>query len=91
LSRRISRRIHYDHQPQCDQETETVKYIFHCEPDDFILAGRAIKSAINHEHWNGKVCGIGFEDGSLFLVTQNKGSVTVRKSDQHTPMEPNDG
>jgi len=53
-----------------------MKYIFHCEPDDFILAGRAIKSVLEECHGS---CGVGFDDGSYFWVKQNKNSVSVWK------------
>lgn len=59
-----------------------MRYIFHCEPDDFILAGRAIQSALNTDDWTGKICGIAFADGSDFTVVRNTKSISVWKCRQ---------
>lgn len=52
------------------------RFIFHCEPDDFILAGRSIKFLLRDGYDD---CVYAFEDGSHFWVKRNEKSITVRR------------
>ena len=47
------------------------------EPDDWILAMRAAKSVQDQQRAGGLIV---FEDGSAFLVRNNKASITVIKT-----------
>ena len=53
------------------------KFIFYCEPEDFILAGRAIKAAIRDNSAKGGVL-YEFGSGQRFFVEQNRASLSVR-------------
>ncbi len=62
------------------------RYIFRCEPDDFILAGRAIKAALKKGIGpHGGVCE--FENGAIFDIIRNKNSITVRSNALPNPPE----
>lgn len=45
------------------------------EPDDFILAMRAVKAAIDRDAKNTVIC---FEDGSIFRVCRGKSGWSVQ-------------
>ena len=60
-----------------------MKYIFHCEPDDFILAGRAVKSFLA-DPLIANDCVISFGNGQSFYVRRNKASVTVYDNRKET-------
>ena len=52
-----------------------MKYIFNVKPEDFILAGRAIKSALESDLTDTLI--IEFSNGRIFAVRRNKSSISV--------------
>ena len=53
-----------------------MRFIFNCKPDDFILAGRSIKSVIK-ENPDSPYTIIQFENGSVFGVKRIKSGYSV--------------